>query len=70
MLSDVLMWNKIGRIVTLLAERLDISGERALDIFYTSKTNEQLHDPSTLLYTFGDLYIVDEVIRELQKQQA
>ena len=57
MLSDLLMWNKIGRIVTLLA----------LDIFYTSKTNERLHDPATLLYTFGDLYIVDEVIRELQK---
>ena len=67
MLSDILMWNKIGRIVTLLAERLDVSGERALDIFYTSKTNERLHDPSTVLYTFGDLYIVDEVIRELQK---
>ena len=67
MLSDLLLWNKIGRIVTLLAERLDISGERALDIFYTSKTNELLHDPSTLLYTFGDLYIVDEVVRELQK---
>ena len=67
MLSDLLLWNKIGRIVTLLAERLDVSGERALDIFYTSKTNERLHDPSTMLYTFGDLYIVDEVIRELQK---
>ena len=66
MLSDLLMWNKIGRIVTLLSERLDISPERALDIFYTSNTNERLHDPSTLLYTFGDLYIVDDVIREIQ----
>ena len=66
MLSDLLMWNKIGRIVTLLSERLDISPERALDIFYTSKTNERPHDPSTLLYTFGDLYIVDDVIREIQ----
>ena len=66
MLSDLLMWNKIGRIVTLLSERLDISPERALDIFYTSKTNERLLDPSTLLYTFGDLYIVDDVIREIQ----
>lgn len=66
MLSDLLMWNKIGRIVTLLSERLDISGERALDIFYTSKTSERLHDPATRLYTFGDLYIVDEVVRELQ----
>ena len=67
MLSDLLMWNKIGRIVTLLSKRLDIPGERALDIFYTSKTNERLHNPSTLLYTFSDRYIVDDVIRELQK---
>lgn len=67
MLSDLLMWNKIGRIVTLLSERLDITPEKALDVFYTSKTNIRLHDPSTLLYTFSDLYIVDEVIREIQR---
>lgn len=65
MLSDLLLWNKIGRIVSLLAKRLDVSPERALDIFYTSKTNERLHDSSSLLYTFGDRYIVDEVIREI-----
>ena len=67
MLSDLLIWNKIGRIVTLLSKRLDISGEQALDIFYTSKTNERLHDPSTFLYGFSDLYIVDEIIMELQR---
>ena len=67
MLSDLLIWNKIGRIVTLLSKRLEISGEQALDIFYTSKTNERLHDPSTFLYGFSDLYIVDEIITELQK---
>ena len=69
MLSDLLMWNKIGRIVTLLSERLDITPEHALDLFYTSQTNKRFHDPSTLLYTFGDLYIVDEVVREIQIQQ-
>lgn len=66
MLSDLLMWNKIGRIVTLLAERLDISGERALDLFYTSKTNERLHDEKTGLYLMSDIYLVDELILELQ----
>lgn len=66
MLSDMLMWNKIGRIVTLLAERLDVSDERALDIFYTSRTNERLHDEGTGLYLMSDLYLVDEVILELQ----
>ena len=52
--------------MTLLAKRLDISDERALDIFYTSRTNERLHDPHTGLYLMSDLYIVDEVIKELQ----
>ena len=66
MLSDLLMWNKIGRIVTLLAERLDVTSERALDIFYTSKTNERLHDEKTGLYLMSDLYLVDELILELQ----
>ena len=59
-----MMWNKIGRIVTLLSERLNISSEQALDLWYNSKTNERLHDPSTLLYTFSDMYIVDDLINE------
>lgn len=70
MLSDLLMWNKIGRIVALLAERLNVSGERALDIFYTSRTNERLHDESTGLYLMSDLYIVDDIILELQGSQT
>lgn len=66
MLSDLLMWNKIGRIVTLLAQRLDISSERALDIFYTSRTNERLHDERTGLYLMSDKYIVDDIVIELR----
>lgn len=66
MLSDLLLWNKIGRIVTLLSSQLNISQERALDLFYTSKTCERLHDPSTLLYTFSDGYIAEDVVREMQ----
>ena len=66
MISNLLMWNKIGRIVTILSQQLHISGERALDLWYRSKTNERLHDPDTLLYTFGDRYIADDVSREAQ----
>ena len=39
---------------------------KALDIFYTSRTNELLHDEKTGLYLMSDLYIVDEIILELQ----
>jgi hypothetical protein len=60
------MWYKIGGIVMALAEQLDISHERALELFYKSQTCEELHNPKTLLYTFSDAYIADEVIAELK----
>ena len=66
MLSDLLMWNKIGRIVTILSNRLNISGSQALNIWYHSKTNKDFHDPETMLYTFSDAYIAEDVIRELE----
>ncbi len=66
MLSDLLMWNKIGRIAMRLAERLGVSPLRALDVFYTSKVCDRLHNPDTELYIFSDSYIVDEIILELQ----
>lgn len=65
MLSQLNMWNKIGRIITRLSERLDINIERATEIFYTSKTCKDLHDESTGLYLFSDNYLVDNVIMEL-----
>ena len=68
MLRDSQLWMKIGRICTKLAERLDISPERAFDIFQKSKTNELLHDERSLLYLMSDLYIVDNVVLELKNK--
>lgn len=67
MLRDSQLWMKIGRICTLLARRLDISPERAFDIFQMSKTCDLLHDERSLLYLMSDLYIVDDVVAELKK---
>lgn len=66
MLSPLLIWNKIGRVVTLIAKDLNIDSEKALALFYRSRTNTLMRDPATMLYTFGDRYIADEVIREYQ----
>ena len=49
-----------------LATRLNISPEQALGLFYKSPTCEELHNPETMLYTFSDAYIADEVIAELK----
>lgn len=62
MLSDLLMWNKIGRIVTELSKKLGISPLQALDLFYTSPICTLLHSEQTQLYTMSDAYIADEVI--------
>ena len=61
---DIILWNRIGRISVELARRLDITPLRALQRFYQSHTCRRLHNEATGLYLYGDLYIVDEVIRE------
>lgn len=66
MLRDSQLWMKIGRVCALLAKRLDISPERAFDIFQNSRTCDLLHDEHSLLYLMSDGYIVDDVVRELQ----
>lgn len=48
---------KIGRICTILAKQLDVSPERAFDIYQNSKTSELLNDERSLLYLMSDLYI-------------
>ena len=58
-----------GRICAQLSERLQVSSQRAFDIFYRNKTCQLLHDERSMLYLMGDLYIVNDVIRELQKRQ-
>jgi hypothetical protein len=70
MLSDLLMWNKIGRIITLLAKHLNVKPERAFDIFYLSETNQRLHDAEDYLFMMSDRYIVDELILELQGKMS
>lgn len=65
MLNQLNMWNKIGRVIARLSERLDISIERATEIFYTSKTSKDLHDANTGLYLLSDNYLVENVLMEL-----
>lgn len=60
---------KIGRVVMLLSKRLDIDMEKAFDLFYTSETCKNLHDPMMGLYLLGDNCIVDELIEEVRKKQ-
>ncbi len=63
-IQEIIMSNRIGSISMELAKRLDIEPVKALQLFYESKTCADLHDKSTGLYLYGDLYVADEFMRE------
>ena len=68
-IQEIIMSNRIGAIAVLLSKQLGIDSVRALKLFYESKTCADLHDKSTGLYLYGDLYVVDEFIREMENRQ-
>ena len=51
---------------TLLADRLDIDAERALDILYNSRTYALLENPDSGLQLQSDQYILADILRELE----
>ena len=66
---DFLLWNKIARIILQLSERLQISTDRALQIFYDSDVCQMVHDPDLGLHLMSDTYIVNDLIEELRRKQ-
>lgn len=63
-IQEMILSSRIGQISAELARRLNIAPERALELFYASNTCAELHDKSTGLYLYGNLYIADEFMRE------
>ena len=64
--QEVILCNRIGAISVELARRLDIEPVKALELFYDSQTCADLHDKSTGLYLYSDLYVADEFMREMK----
>lgn len=67
--QEIILSNRIGSISMELSRRLDIEPVKALELFYESQTCADLHDKSTGLYLYSDLYIADEFILENQSRQ-
>ena len=65
-MRDQVLWRKTGRIAVMLAERLQLDVERALDIFYNSHTFTLLSNPESGLQLQSDMYILEDLLRELE----
>ena len=60
------LWRKIARIIMMISENLEISSDRALDLFYKSRVYQMPVDPRDGLQTMSDTYIYDEFMLELR----
>jgi len=65
-MRDQVLWRKTGRIAALLAERLNIDAERALDLLYNSHTYTLLANPESGLQLQSDQYILISILREFE----
>ena len=65
-MRDSVLWRKISHVIMLLADTLQIDAERAIDLFYTTKTYHQLTDPSSGLQLMSDQDILENVLDELK----
>ena len=63
-IQEIIISDRIGAISAELAQRLNIEPIQALEQFYESKTCSDLHNRSTGLYLYGNLYVADEYMRE------
>lgn len=65
-MRDSVLWRKESSIIIMLAEVLHIDAERALNLFYSTKTYRQLSDPRYGLHLMSDKYLVENILAELQ----
>lgn len=66
-MRDQVLWRKIARIIILLSEKLDVSADRAMSIFYRTRVSKLLHNPESGLYLMSDSYILEDLSRELEQ---
>ena len=67
-MRDQVLWRKTARIIAILAQRLEVSQQRAMDIFYNSHTFQLFSNPESGIQLLSDEYIVNDTLRELENQ--
>lgn len=57
----------IPEIIKLIAEKYNLSEQKALDAFYKSETAKALNDPETGLYGQSALFIFSQYVMEKEQ---
>ena len=67
--NKTILQHKYTRIVRLFAEKLGIPYEKALGMFYDSKTFELISEGVADMHCMSDEYLVDELLLEYKQKQ-
>ncbi len=67
-MRDSVLWRKKSHIIMLLASRLGIDEEQALNTFYSTETYKQLSDPSSGIQLMSDEYILENILNEIAER--
>lgn len=70
LINETLLQMKYARVVSLLAQRLEVTHPRALNLFYCSDTYHYLSRKEYHLHNMSDAYLVDEIMEELRNKQG
>lgn len=66
-MRDNVLWRKQASVIMLLANTLQIDTERALDLYYSTQTAQQLSNPVYGLHLMSDLYILENILSEIRE---
>lgn len=64
LINETLLQMKYAKVISLLAQKLDILEDKAMAIFYSSKTYSNINDLRNGLQNMSDAFLVDEIIQE------
>lgn len=68
-MRDNVLWRKQSYIIKMLADTLQIDAERALDLFYSTKTASRLADSRYGLQLMSDQYLLEDILEEIRNAQ-
>ena len=67
--SKTILQMKYARIITLVAEQLNIDEEKAMEIFYNSKTYMLMSKGISDFHCLSDAYLAEEIMLEKKNEQ-
>ncbi|MST83524.1 DUF3791 domain-containing protein [Hallella mizrahii] len=65
-INKTILEMKFARIISLLAQRLNVPESKALRIFYETHVYQYMCDLEYHLHNMSDAYCVDEIMLELE----